>query len=644
MRQTRPAKKTDYGTVIFHWVLAGSLGLAVATGLRIASETPDRNWINIFDSILPKAAVWTEHIQAAVLLIGTGVAYVVYVSHGRLGQRLRLDTIRLRGLFGRRHARWGTINIFLYWTFFLAMLSQLVTGTLLYFGRAGSFVVQVHWLGMWAILCYVALHLYAQWRYGGAAQLLRIFRPARLAAAAPRFELADVLALLDEQARQAPASNQPSPANAFASTSGTAQPRSGTGREQGLHHVKVSESEVVESAGTVVGNDHTKSSRTARYAINLNSFFLAGVVASMVVVGMLKSERLVIDHLHIYRISRTEAPIIDGETSDPVWRKIPATFVATANGGNFQGAGETTISIRAAHDGLYAYFLFMWDDPTRSLKQLPLRKSPAGWELLHDGYEFGDERAYNEDKFSVLLTDRDSILAGDATFHAGTAPVAGQPATLSGRGLHYTMHEGEFADVWEWKATSTNASKYCDDDYFGPPADATHAELEARAPYRGGFASDPGTANYQDNFTPFPITEHAYGVVPGRLPKDLNILNAALGRVDLDPDHSESEAARWYMTEEETLPYSPERDRIVPDGAIVPGVIISGGYSGDRADVRCAGRWGAGRWALEVTRRLDVESRYDVPIRTGISMRVAAFDHSQIRHTRHVRALRLEVE
>jgi hypothetical protein len=408
--------------------------------------------------------------------------------------------------------------------------------------------------------------------------------------------------------------------------------------------VNVSESEVVESPGTVVGNDHTKSSRTARYAINLNSFFLASVVASMVVVAVLKSEQLVIDHLHIYRISRTEAPIIDGETSDPVWRKIPATFVATANGGNFQGTGETTISIRAAHDGLYAYFLFMWDDPTRSLKQLPLRKSPAGWELLHDGYEFGDERAYNEDKFSVLLTDRDTILAGDATFHAGTAPVAGQPATLSGRGLHYTMHEREFADVWEWKATSTNASKYCDDDYFGPPANATRAELEARAPYRGGFASDPGTANYQDNFTPFPITEHAYGVVPGRLPKDLNILNAALGRVDLDPDHSESEAARWYMTEEETLPYSPERDRIVPDGAIVPGIIISGGYSGDRADVRCAGRWGAGRWALEVTRRLDVESRYDVPIRTGISMRVAAFDHSQIRHTRHVRALRLEVE
>jgi Ethylbenzene dehydrogenase len=98
------------------------------------------------------------------------------------------------------------------------------------------------------------------------------------------------------------------------------------------------------------------------------------------------------------------------------------------------------------------------------------------------------------------------------------------------------------------------------------------------------------------------------------------------------------------MTEEQSAPYSPERDRSVPSGAVVPGVVISGEYSGDRADVRCAGRWGAGRWALEVVRRLDVNSPYDVPIRTGISMRVAAFDHSQIRHTRHVRALRLEVE
>ena len=107
------------------------------------------------------------------------------------------------------------------------------------------------------------------------------------------------------------------------------------------------------------------------------------------------------------------------------------------------------------------------------------------------------------------------------------------------------------------------------------------------------------------------------------------VMNAALGRIDLDPDHGEGDAARWYVTDDNSLPYSPERDRLIPDGTVVPGVIISGQYSGDRADVRCAARWAAGRWALEIVRRLQTGSRYDVPIKTGHFMRVAAFDHGQ---------------
>jgi hypothetical protein len=73
----RKKKKTDYGTVIFHWLLVALLGLAVVTGLRIATETPDRTWIGVLDALLPKATVWTHHIDAAVLLIGVGIAYVV---------------------------------------------------------------------------------------------------------------------------------------------------------------------------------------------------------------------------------------------------------------------------------------------------------------------------------------------------------------------------------------------------------------------------------------------------------------------------------------------------------------------------------------------------------------------------------------
>ena len=76
---------------------------------------------------------------------------------------------------------------------------------------------------------------------------------------------------------------------------------------------------------------------------------------------------------------------------------VPPFALTTSQGGNFDGTGETRVEIRAVHDGTWAYFLFVWEDPTRSLKQLPLKKTADGWTLLHDGYERGDEHKYNED-------------------------------------------------------------------------------------------------------------------------------------------------------------------------------------------------------------------------------------------------------
>jgi hypothetical protein len=228
---------------------------------------------------------------------------------------------------------------------------------------------------------------------------------------------------------------------------------------------------------------------------------------------MLAIERQTADTLYVYRVAPAERPRVDGESSEAIWQKIPPVSVVTERGGNFSGTGETTVSIQAVHDGTYAYFLFIWNDPTRSLKQLPSRKSPKGWELLHDGYEYGDERSFNEDKFAVLLTSLDSAITGDLTFHAGTEPAAGKPKTLS--------------------------------------------------------------AGISDQHHAAPVAEGSRQTT------------AALSHFDLDPNHGESEGARWYMTEEGSLPYSADLDRQIPERTIVPGVIISGNYSGDRADARC---------------------------------------------------------
>jgi hypothetical protein len=372
------------------------------------------------------------------------------------------------------------------------------------------------------------------------------------------------------------------------------------------------------------------------------------VAAAVAITGVsiiLAGDRMAVDQLQVHRISSAEAPVLDGDTSDRTWRGIQPFSVTTNQGGNFDGKGETKIDIRAVHDGTWAYFLFTWEDPTRSLKHLPLIKEIDGWHLLHDGYETGDEHSYNEDKFSVLFTTLDVTLAGDRTFHAGPHPIPEAPPTMTGRGLHYTPGENVYADVWLWKATNGGSTGWMDDTHFGPPLNPTPMQVSGNVPYKGGFAPDPGAANYSDNFV---MRDDALGgnrtIAPRRLPKSLAATAAAMGEIDLDPNHGESDGARWFMTEAESIPYSLEQDARVPVGTVIPGVIIAGDFAGDRADVRSAARWASGHWALEVARRLDTHSQYDVPLQTGIFMRVAAFDHSQIRHTRHVRPIRLEVE
>ena len=106
-------------------------------------------------------------------------------------------------------------------------------------------------------------------------------------------------------------------------------------------------------------------------------------------------------------------------------------------------------------------------------------------------------------------------------------------------------------NIWEWKATSTNVVGFMDDDHFGPPVEATSEQLEGKFPYRGGFAVDPGTAGYKDNFEQEESNTYNKVVTPRRVPKDIATTTAALGKVDLDPNHGESDGAKWFMTEEE---------------------------------------------------------------------------------------------
>lgn len=604
----RAGRKTDYGTVVFHWLLVLLLAVSVATGLRIASVSPfDFAWIHALDALLPQNMVWTAHIPAAIGFFGLALAYVIYLRRAGLVRRVRIDRVRLKGLLGTAQARWSAINLLLNWIAFAALLVLLGTGALMYLGH-GGIVVELHRLGTWIVMVFPVAHVGTHWAIGGASQLMRIFRPTRLPPVPPADPL-DVLLTVD------PAASGLVPPE-------PAIPQRATGRP--------------------VAPGPSRSAHRPT-VLQANPFVVA-VAAGLIGMAMVSAvdETLMQPSLQIRKIGRADAPAIDGDLSDPVWQSARRVIVKTNQGANLGGDGESTVEIRAVHDGETVYFAFVWDDPTRSLKHLPLVKKQDGWHVAQEGYDSGDERAYFEDRFSVLFTRANVRLAGDRTFHAGRAPAAGKPASMSGRGLHYTP-DASIADVWLWGAT-TGLSGWCEDSHFGPPAEPSPLQIEGRAPYKGGFSPDPGRASHVPNFEPRGPGGYVLPVVPQWLPADWRAIWTAMGRIHLHAHFGESEGARWAMSRTEAVPYSPRLDAQFPVGALIPGVVSVGDPEGDRAHVRCAARWAAGRWALETARRLDTGSPYDIAIESGLFMRVAVFDRTQIRHTRHVRPIRIEVQ
>jgi hypothetical protein len=583
LRPRRP--RTDLGTVVLHWLAVSAIAVAGATGLAIAADAPGRAWLGALRPILPGGDVWTWHLGAGLALTGLAVAYPVYLRRSGLSGRIRLDRARLAAVLGPPQARWAAVNVLLAWTVLVALAIQLVTGGLMYLGR-GGWLVSVHHATAWLVLGFPVVHALAHAAYGGSQQLLRILRPTRVLPSAPEADLAELIRRHLEQ---------------------TAQRERPPGGE------------------TLRVHPLTTAAAAALAAVT--------VVSAVDVGGR--------DTLSIPSVPRADAPRLDGDLADPVWRRARPVVVDTSQGANLGGTGASRVTIRAVHDGTWAYLAIVWDDPTRSLKHLPLVKRADGWHLLHARYDIEDEDDYYEDKLAVMLA-ASSAMPAAGSFHLGARPLPDKPPALSARGLHFTT-DGSVVDVWHWKATRGGLLGWMDDNSFGPRAEPKEAEVAGRSRYKAGYRTDPGRALFANNFEHQPPGGYRGPLRPKRLPKDAAALSQAMGPFNPDPDASEGETGRGWMTAEESEPYSAEADARIPVGTVIPGVVVAGAYEGDRADVRCAARWASGRWTLEIARRLDTGSAHDVPIRSGVALWVAVFDHTQTRHTRHLRPVMLEV-
>jgi len=539
-------RRTDFATVVIHWIVVILFVASFVTGIRIAADAPDATVSQALAVYVFQGEVIVWHLWSAWALAGIAVAYVVFMLVARLGARIVLDGSRVRALTtGDRRTRWQSINVLVYWLAFVLLAVAIATGTIIYLdlGAQSQLLLLVHRVAAWSLVVYVAVHVVAQWMMTGARGLLKIMTP-RLAFAVP--------ALLA----------------------------------------------------------------------------LGAAIATAALV--FQGDTLAVRSLQVARTS--SPPRLDGMTGDATWRAAQPVVIQTMRGQNLPNE-SVAVTVRAAQDGERAYFLFEWPDTTRSQKHLPLEKTESGWRVIQTDFARSDEDTYYEDKFAVMLSNSSRFGALEST-HLGPRPLSDKPGPAGGRGLHYT-EDGSLLDVWHWKSVRTGPLGQIDDNFFGPPL-APPEKTGAR--YTAGYSKDPKTdGGFTMNWERF----DPEGVVPRWLPKDPAVL-ARMGEIDLDP--AAVDRGDWWIPEDLLVPYSAEHDARIPVGTVMPSVVISQPFQGDRGDVAAVAHWDKGHWRLEVARKLDTGSSYDVPIQDGTFLWVAVFDHTQTRHSLHLHPARLVFE
>jgi len=374
-------------------------------------------------------------------------------------------------------------------------------------------------------------------------------------------------------------------------------------------------------------------------AVKPKPLLIAGVAGLVAAAGVVAADWATRDTLIVTRVEGE--PKLDGILDEAMWNRARPVTIHTQQGENFGGPGESTVELRAVHNGEKVFFAVKWSDPTRSLRRLPMIKKEDGWHVIDSRAGRMDVVDFYEDKLAIIFSDKPAI-GGAGVSNLGPSPLpSDKPRPLNERGFHFTT-DGSFVDMWQWKASRGGSLGRVDDQFIGPPYDPSKDDQAYKARYQGGYWNDPGKTIYSYNYKFFP-KDYKGPVEVIKLPKDWKKTQDQLGKISFDPNVSDDENGRWNMFEDEVQPYSKEEDAKIPVGTVMPGVLISGKYEGDRGDLVGGARWRDGYWTLEIARALKTDSKYDKDFVPGqpIYMWVAAFDHVQTRHTRHPRPVRV---
>jgi hypothetical protein len=287
-----------------------------------------------------------------------------------------------------------------------------------------------------------------------------------------------------------------------------------------------------------------------------------------------------------------QSPTIDGKV-DAVWDTAKELVVPVAGGAN---AGKATVHLKSVHTTDSIYFLVQWDDPIESLQRSPWQKQADGtWKKLVSPDSNGDENKYYEDKLAFLWNIDDSIAGFNeagclVTCHLGE----GKPF-----GNKYTNKDGEKGDIWHWKSVRTGPVGQIDDQYL----DSTRYDKD-KSP-EAGRKSDPKTGGGYVNNDNNDKTGPAFTAA--------------------------NQPGTYWIFDSEKQPFTDTYKA----GDEIAGIIVAP-FVGDRGDISCKSVYANGAWTLEMGRKRNTGSAFDVQFTDTAKtyyFGVSAFDNAQVRHS-----------
>ena len=246
--------------------------------------------------------------------------------------------------------------------------------------------------------------------------------------------------------------------------------------------------------------------------------------------------------------------------------RAPGLSCAPCRASNLGGLGESTVEIRAVHDDKKIYFAFRWEDPSRSLRRLPMIKKEDGWHVVGNRADTADVTT------STRTSSRSCSRHADGFGNARHRPTwarrrsadraaAAERARLP---LHHRRQLRRHVAVEGLARRHPRLRRR--PVHSARRTKPSREEAAGKARYQGGYWNDPGRAFYSYNYK---IERRPHGPVQvQRLPKDLARRRGARPASTSTRAAATTRAPRWWMTEAETVPYTKELDARIPVGTV----------------------------------------------------------------------------